>query len=152
MQAPFYESLQAYFDEHKVTKHTPATIRKAVIAIRSSKLPDPAKVPNNGSFFGNPIIDKNHYEHIKAAYKDVVAWEVGKKQYKISAGWLIEKAGFKGYKDTETGMAIWPKQSLVFINEKAHTTADLLDFRQKILDKVQTMFAIMLEQEPELLP
>jgi UDP-N-acetylmuramate dehydrogenase len=71
---------------------------------------------------------------------------------KLSAAWLIEQVGFKGVHDEETGMATWPNQPLVFVNEAAKSTADLIAFRQKILDAVQQRFGITLVQEPELLP
>jgi UDP-N-acetylenolpyruvoylglucosamine reductase len=65
---------------------------------------------------------------------------------------LVEQAGFKDFHDPETGMATWPSQCLVFVNEKASSTADLLKFRQKVTDAVQSKFGVSLEQEPELLP
>jgi UDP-N-acetylmuramate dehydrogenase len=148
---PFYESVQSYFDEHGVTEYTPAALRKAVVAIRSAKLPDPAKVPNTGSFFANPIVDASVFKAIKKKHKEVVAWPHGK-EFKLSAGWLIEAAGFKGKTDRATGMRVSEKQALVIINESAHHTSDLLDFRQKIMDAVQKEFGITLQQEPELVP
>jgi len=71
---------------------------------------------------------------------------------KIPAAWLLERAGFKNFRDAETGMATWPAQPLVFVNEHAQSTADLLKFRQKVLRTVREKFDIALEQEPELLP
>jgi UDP-N-acetylmuramate dehydrogenase len=71
---------------------------------------------------------------------------------KVPAAWLIEQAGFKDYHDEETGMATWPTQPLVLVNERARSTADLLAFRQKILGAVEQKFGIALTQEPELLP
>lgn len=149
---PFYESLQRYLDEHGIHKYTPETIRKAVIDIRRNKLPDPEKVSNNGSFFTNPIIDAAKFQQLQQQYPDIKGWETKAGQVKIAAGWLVEKAGFKGVQDEGTGMATWPNQALVLVNDHARNTADLLAFRQKILDKVQQMFGITLEQEPELLP
>ncbi len=149
---PFYESLQKYLDEKDHKDPTLFQIRKAVIAIRSQKLPDPNKVANNGSFFANPIVDKNHYQHIKSAYKDVKSWEISKDAYKLSAAWLVEKAGFKAKIDPETGMTTWKNQSLVLVNERAKRTADLLKFQDKITEKVHQMFQVSLEREPELLP
>jgi UDP-N-acetylenolpyruvoylglucosamine reductase len=64
----------------------------------------------------------------------------------------VEKAGFKGVRDEQTGMATWPAQALVLVNEHARSTADLLEFRQKIIFKIDELFGIVLEQEPELLP
>lgn len=149
---PFYDSLQRYLDEHGVHKYTPATIRKAVIDIRQNKLPDPEKVSNNGSFFTNPIVDAGKYQQLQQQYPDIKGWETKAGQVKIAAGWLVEKAGFKGVQDEATGMATWPNQALVLVNDHARGTADLLAFKQKILDRVQQMFGIILEQEPELLP
>lgn len=147
---PFYDSLQAYFKEHNITRYTPGIIRSAVIAIRSSKLPDPAVVANNGSFFANPILDVDKLHELLQSYPSVPHWEVSPGKVKIAAGWLIEQVGFKGYHDEETGMATWDKQALVLVNEKARTTVDLLKFKQKIIDAVQQKFQITLEQEPEL--
>ncbi len=149
--APFYESLQKYLTEHKIKDYTPRTIREAVIAIRAIKMPSPDRVANNGSFFTNPIISEKEFEKLRQKYPNIKGWPHGNK-VKISAGWLLEEAGFKGVHDKQTGMATWPAQALVLINEHAKNTADLLAFKQKIQSKVHQMFGIVLEQEPELLP
>jgi UDP-N-acetylmuramate dehydrogenase len=148
---PFYATLQEYLTTHGITPYTAQTVRDAVITIRRSKLPDPAVVANNGSFFHNPIIDQAPFTQLVASYPQIVYWQTDDNHYKISGGWLLEQAGFKGMHDPETGMATWDKQSLVFVNEHARSTADLLRFKQKVLDKVQSMFGITLEQEPELI-
>jgi UDP-N-acetylmuramate dehydrogenase len=149
---PFYETLQAYLDEHGIDKFTPKKIREAVINIRQSKLPDPEKVANNGSFFTNPIIDVAKFSQLRSTYPDIVGWQIKDGHMKVGAGWLVEKAGFKGVHDEQTGMATWPAQALVLVNEHARQTSDLLAFKQKIVDRVQQLFGITLEQEPELLP
>lgn len=148
---PFYESLEKYLAKNKIKDSSPRTIREAVIAIRAIKMPSPAKVANNGSFFTNPIISKEEFEKLQRKYPNIRSWPHGHK-IKISAGWLLEEAGFMGVHDKQTGMATWPAQALVLINEHAKTTADLLSFKQKIQSKVHRMFGIILEQEPELLP
>lgn len=150
-QPPFYQSLERYFADNHITDFSAQTIRDAVIAIRQSKLPDPAKVANNGSFFGNPIIDEGQFVQLRADYPDIPYWRTDM-GFKLSAAWLLDQAGFKDFHDSATGMATWPTQPLVFVNEHAQTTAQLLAFRQKILDAVQQKFDIHLEQEPELLP
>lgn len=150
-QPPFYGSLQKYLDEHGIHDYSPVSLRNAVIDIRSHKLPDPAIIPNNGSFFANPIIDSSTFTQLQADHGDIPHWETDG-GIKLSAAWLIEHAGFKGVRDQETGMMTWPTQPLVFVNEKAQHTADLLTFRQKILDAVQANFGIALNQEPEILP
>ncbi|HVX47771.1 MAG TPA: UDP-N-acetylmuramate dehydrogenase [Candidatus Saccharimonadales bacterium] len=150
---PFYAAVQAYFDKQSVTDYTPAALREAVVAIRSAKLPDPALVHNTGSFFANPIIDEYNLRRMQEAYTSVPYWETEQPgKVKISAAWLIDQAGLKGIHDQATGMATWPTQPLVLINEHAHSTADLLAFKQKIIDTVQKKFGVTLQQEPELLP
>lgn len=151
-QPPYYRSAQQYFDEHHITDPTPQVLRDAVIAIRQAKLPDPAQVANNGSFFANPIIDNTKLQQIEAEYGSVPSWPTDDGRVKIPAAWLLEQAGFKDMHDPETGMGTWPNQPLVLVNEHAQSTAQLLTFRQKILDTVQQKFDITLEQEPELLP
>ena len=150
-EPPFYDALQRYFTEHKITTYTPQVIRDAVIAIRSAKLPDPAVVANNGSFFYNPYISPEKLTQLSVAYPNIMYWPDGDK-VKVSAAWLVEQAGFKGAHDSNTGMGTWEKQPLILVNENAHNTQDLLNFKQKIVDAVKSKFGITLEQEPELLP
>ena len=153
LQPPFYDTLQRYLDEHDIHEFTPAAIREAVIAIRSSRLPDPATVANNGSFFANPIINVDLLTQLLAAYPAIPHWATDDEtKVKIPAAWLVDQAGFKDYHDSETGMATWPPQALVFVNEHAKSTADLLKFKQKVIDAVEAKFHITLVQEPELLP
>lgn len=174
---PFYPALQKYLDEHSISDFTPQTIRQAVIAIRASKLPDPALIANNGSFFANPIISEDAFTQLQADYPDIPHWPAtmpsgnetsgtidapsadssagditSASAVKVPAAWLLEQAGFKDYRDPETGMATWAKQPLVLVNESAKNTADLLTFKQKIIDAVHAKFNITLVQEPELLP
>jgi UDP-N-acetylmuramate dehydrogenase len=149
---PFYSSVQQYFDEHNIHQYTPAVIREAVVAIRSSKLPDPAVIANNGSFFANPVIEEWQLAQLTADYGTVPHWPVDDNHVKIPAAWLLEQSGFKDVHDTETGMATWPTQPLVLVNEHATSCAQLLAFRDKIVKTVQQKFTITLMQEPELLP
>lgn len=151
-QPPFYESLQTYFTEHQVTVFSPSVVREAVIAIRNAKLPDPAVIHNTGSFFANPIVTQLVINDLGFKYGKFPHWSVGGDTYKIPAAWLIQQAGFKDYHDPDTGMGTWPSQPLVLINESAKSTADLLKFKQKIVDAVTAKFNITLSQEPELLP
>ncbi len=148
---PFYGSLQRYLDSKNIRIYTPQAIRQAVIDIRSNKLPGPKKVANNGSFFANPIVSRSKFVAIEASYPGVAHWETDDGKVKISAAWLLESAGFKNYHDKATGMATWSKQPLVLVNEKATSTANLLEFKEKIVDKVKKQFGITLEQEPLLL-
>jgi UDP-N-acetylmuramate dehydrogenase len=152
MQPPFYSSLQDYLSQRNITNYSPQNIRKAVYEIRTSKLPDPAKIANNGSFFANPVIDQDAFNELAARYPDIKHWPTNDGKYKLSAAWLIEKAGFKDMHDHETGMATWFSQPLILVNESAKTTNDLMIFKKKIVDIVQEIFNVTLSQEPELLP
>lgn len=151
---PYYPAVSNYLEQnHPGQAVTPALLREVVIAIRQSKLPDPAKVANNGSFFANPIISDDLLVEVQANYPAIPHWPTEiPGTTKVPAAWLIEQAGFKDFHDSETGMATWPMQPLVLVNESAKSTADLLRFKQKIVDAVQAKFGIALEQEPELLP
>jgi UDP-N-acetylmuramate dehydrogenase len=150
-EPPLYSSVQAYFDEHKIAELTPLTLRQAVIAIRQYKLPDPAVVRNNGSFFANPIITEEQLASLSLDFQNIPHWSANE-GVKLSAAWLIEQAGFKDFHDPITGMSTWPRQPLVLVNEKANSTSDLLDFKEKIVTAVEIKFGVVLEQEPELLP
>ena len=113
-------------------------------------MPDWHKIANNGSFFANPVISKSEHKALIGKFPGLVSWPY-QNGFKLSAGWMLETAGLKGYHDEETGMATSDKTALVFINEHARSTADLLKFKQKIVDKIKNMFGIELEQEPELI-
>jgi len=151
-QPPFYGAVEQYLSSHSITDITPQALRDAVIDIRSHKLPDPAVIANNGSFFSNPIVDDATFNRLAMSYPNLPHWPLDDGRHKLSAAWLIEQAGFKDYHDPETGMATWRNQPLVFVNEHAARTADLLKFKQKILDTIQGKFGVTLLQEPELLP
>lgn len=148
---PFYRSIQAYLDTRGITDYTAERVREAVITVRRAKLPDPMQVANNGSFFANPVVNEEKLQQLLRQYPEMEYWDTAAGHYKLSAAWLIERAGFKDYHDPETGMATWPTQPLVFINERAKSTADLLKFRQKIIDKMTEMYGLDFEQEPELI-
>lgn len=148
---PFYTSVENWLKSRGIKNPTAQQIREAVIDIRTSKLPDPKVVANCGSFFHNPIIDNDKFSELQDQYPDIVSWFTNDGRVKISGAWLLEKLGLKGYKEPNTGMAIWPKQALVLVNEKATSTAALIAFRDAIMTAVQKKFGIKLEQEPELI-
>jgi UDP-N-acetylmuramate dehydrogenase len=160
-QPPYYRDIQAYIDKHHITDITLPKLREIVTEIRKVKLPDPSVVANTGSFFQNPIISREDFDRLvqqhpeieqaPAGWSQPPRWFLDDGQVKIAAGWLVEQAGFKGVHDSETGMATWDKQALVLVNEHAQKTADLLQFKQKIVDAVQTKFGLTLVQEPELI-
>jgi len=147
---PFYESLQAYFDERAISVFTQQTVRDAVVAIRTDKLPDPAVRPSAGSFFKNALVESWKMDELRTQYPDIKAYEMGDGTYKVYTGWLIEKSGFKG--QTLHGMYVNEKNALVLINESASSYADLAAARDEIIGKVRDSFQILIEQEPLEIP
>jgi UDP-N-acetylmuramate dehydrogenase len=145
-QPPFYDSLQKYFDEHDIKTFTPEIVRNAVIEIRKNKLPDPKSLPNSGSFFKNAIIKAHQLDDLKTIDPNIPAYDMKDGHYKIPAGWLIERAGFKG--ELLHGMRVHDKNALILINESATSYNDLAAARDEIISKVRDMFHVEIQQEP----
>ena len=145
-QPPFYDALQTYFEEHTIKLFTGDSVRDAVIAIRTDKLPDPTLRPNTGSFFKNAIIDDWQLPDLQRAYPDMKVFSMGNGTSKIPSGWLIEQAGLKG--QLLHGMRVHDKNALVLINESATGYADLAAARDEVIGAVRDKFRIQIEQEP----
>jgi UDP-N-acetylmuramate dehydrogenase len=145
-QAPFYDAVQSYFDTHNIKLFTSQTVRDAVIAIRTEKLPDPTVRPNTGSFFKNALVDNWRLDELKTAFPDIKVFDMGNGTSKVPTGWLIEKAGLKG--KLLHGMRVHDKNALVLINESASGYADLAAARDEVIGAVRDTFRIQIEQEP----
>jgi len=145
-QPPFYDALQKYFDDHAIAVFTQEVVRNAVIDIRTNKLPDPAVLPNSGSFFKNAIVEQWKVNELKTTYPGMPAYDMGNSTFKVPSGWLIEHAGFKG--QLLHGMRVHDKNCLVLINESASSYDDLARARDEIINGVRDMFGIQIEQEP----
>ncbi len=120
-------------------------IRNKIIEIRKSKLPDPGKLGNAGSFFKNPVVDGKLFLPLKRKYKSIVYFEVGKNKYKISAGWLIENCGYKGKKVGNVGC--YEKQALIIVNYGKATGDEVYKFSKNIQKEVKQKFGILLIPE-----
>ncbi len=119
-------------------------VSDAVMAIRQSKLPDPSEIGNAGSFFKNPVVSAEVVQRIMQTFPDLVSNKSGD-LYKLAAGWLIEKAGWKGYREGHVGC--YEKQALVLVNYGGATGAEILSLSQKIQQSVFDTFGILLEPE-----
>lgn len=148
---PFYKDVERYFTTHNISTSSidAETLRKAIVAIRTHKLPDPSTIANTGSFFKNPLVTQSQFKKLIAHYPLLKAHQTDDGKLKLYAGQLIELAGLKNYHDKETGMATWKNQALVLVNEHAQTTYDLLQFKEKIITSVHAAFGVTLQQEPE---
>ena len=119
-------------------------VSQTIREIRNSKLPDYNFLGNAGSFFKNPEVDKNTFLNLVAKYPDISYFQTDS-GYKISAGWLIEKVGYKGKREGDVGC--YDKQALVLINYGNATGNEILNFAKKIQNEVFEKFDISLEPE-----
>ncbi|MFK8039345.1 MAG: UDP-N-acetylmuramate dehydrogenase [Crocinitomicaceae bacterium] len=140
-----YGAIDEQLKEKNVTRPTIKHISNAVIAIRQSKLPDPALIGNSGSFFKNPIISKHKFEILKADYPDISHYIVDNDHVKIAAGWLIDKAGWKG--KTFENYGVHKNQALVLVNYGGAKGKDILKLSTEILADIKKKYNINLERE-----
>jgi len=124
---------------------TAQEIRNAVMAIRQSKLPDPALLGSAGSFFKNPVVPIEVYHQLAATYNDVPHYEVSDHEVKIPAAWLIEQCGWKGV--SHGGAAVYEKQPLILVNRDHATPADIMELAALIEQSVKEKFGIQLHPE-----
>ncbi|MFV0565591.1 MAG: UDP-N-acetylmuramate dehydrogenase [Flavobacteriaceae bacterium] len=120
-------------------------ISQAVIAIRESKLPNPKIIGNSGSFFKNPVISKTLYTKLLENFNDMPHYPISEAEVKIPAGWLIEKAGFKGKRFGQYG--VHQKQALVLVNYGGAKGEDILNLSTLIQHTVKRLFGIFIEAE-----
>ena len=120
-------------------------IRKAVISIRESKLPDPKVLGNAGSFFMNPVITEQEFNIIRSNYPDVPSYPAPDGMVKVPAGWLIEKTGWKGR--SLGPAAVYEKQALVLVNKGGATGADIKRLADTVIEDVKQKFGITLTTE-----
>ena len=141
----FYGAIEDELKAMEVVNPTIKDISNAVIAIRSKKLPDPNNIGNSGSFFKNPVVSKKTFEKFHKNHPDAPFYELGNKEYKIPAGWLIEQCGFKGKRFGDAG--VHEKQALVLVNYGNAKGEEILELAEKIQETVATNFGIRLTAE-----
>lgn len=132
----------------KVNTPTAKDVSEAVCRLRRRKLPDPAQIGNAGSFFKNPIVSNGQAAKLQAAHPGLPIFKApdGKK---LSAAWLIESCGWKGFREGDAGVS--DKHALVLVNHAKATGAQIWSLAQRIRDSVQEKFGIKLEPEPRIL-
>ena len=129
----------------KIPNPTIKNISNAIVAIRNRKLPNPKEIGNSGSFFKNPIISLEVFNKIKQQYPEVPSYPVSDTEIKIAAGWLIEKAGFKGKSFGNAG--VHNQQALVLVNYGNATGKEIYKIATEIQAKIYSDFKINLEIE-----
>ena len=140
-----YGDVKAILESQNIKNPGIKEVSNAIISIRQSKLPDPKKIGNSGSFFKNPIVSLNQLELIKKKYPNVVNYEINENEFKIAAGWLIERAGWKGKKFNNYG--VHEKQALVLVNYGLANGMEIFELSEKIILDIKDKFGITLERE-----
>ena len=123
------------------------SIRKAIIKIRTEKLPDPKEIGNAGSFFKNPVIPTIEADMLKKQFPDLVSYPAESDMVKLAAGWMIEQCGLKGYTLPNGKAGVHSKQALVIINHGEATSDELVEVSKLVQNKVFEKFDICLEPE-----
>lgn len=141
-----YGPVRQRLTEQGIEHPTPTDVSRAICSIRSEKLPDPAVLGNAGSFFKNPLVSAAIVAQIKAQHPDVVAYAQADGQMKLAAGWLIERAGWKGFREADAG--VHKLQALVLVNYGTATGLQLFDLAQRIQKDIAERFNVDLEMEP----
>ncbi|MCK1794380.1 UDP-N-acetylmuramate dehydrogenase [Pseudomonas violetae] len=141
-----YGPVRQRLTEQGIDRPTASDVSQAICSIRSEKLPDPAVLGNAGSFFKNPLVPAALVTRLKAEFPDLVAYAQPDGQMKLAAGWLIERAGWKGFREADAG--VHKLQALVLVNYGAATGLQLLDLAQRIQQDIWQRFEVELEMEP----
>lgn len=144
-----YPALTQWLKEHEL-QAVPKTLYQAVCSLRRSKLPDPKRIPNAGSFFKNPVISLAACDAIQKGFADIPCYDAGEGHKKLAAGWMIEKAGWRGRDCDSTGMH--RDQALVLVNPAKAKGEQVLRVANAVADSVHAMFNIRLEIEPRIYP
>jgi UDP-N-acetylmuramate dehydrogenase len=129
-----------------VDKPAPFHVAEAVVHLRTSKLPDPAVIGNAGSFFKNPIVDAALADALKREHPALPAWPQPDGRCKVSAAWMIETAGFKGFREGDAGIS--NRHALVLVNHGKATGQQLWALAQQVMLGVRERFGVTLEPEP----
>lgn len=149
-QPPYYQAVQAELTARGIARPTPMDLRQIVSQIRAHKLPDPAKLPNSGSFFKNAIISTYQFQQLQSEYPSIPHYPAGSDSVKVPTGWLIEQTGLKG--QTIDGIHIHDHNALVLINRSATSYQQLAHARDQVTSAVRDRFGITIYPEPLEIP
>ncbi len=140
-----YGAIREKLKEKDISEPTISEISKVVIEIRNSKLPDPTRLANAGSFFKNPVVNTEVFENLKETHPSIPGYPVDEEHVKVPAGWLIEQAGWKGKVVGNVGT--YRQQALVIVNHGRASGREILQLSEKIQQSVKEKFDIALVPE-----
>jgi UDP-N-acetylmuramate dehydrogenase len=129
-----------------VDKPAPFHVAEAVVHLRTKKLPDPSVIGNAGSFFKNPIVEAALADALQREHPGLAVWPQPDGRCKVSAAWLIEAAGFKGFREGDAGIS--NRHALVLVNHGNATGPQLWALAQQVMRGVREKFGVSLEPEP----
>ena len=139
-----YGNIKEYLEKNNISSPTLTNVAKAIKTIRSEKLPEVGVIGSVGSFFQNPIVCQDVYQSLKERFPEMPSYH-NEKGVKIPAGWLIDKAGWKGHKENHVG--VWDKQALVLVHYGGGTPKEILTLMNKVQDSVKEKFGIEIKPE-----
>jgi UDP-N-acetylmuramate dehydrogenase len=145
-----YGAIEQELEKMGIKELSIKAISDAVISIRSSKLPNPAEIGNAGSFFKNPTVTKEQFQHLQSKFQSIAGYENINGSVKLAAGWLIEQCGpiaatWKGFRRGDAGCHA--RQALVLVNYGKATGKEIYNLSEEILQSVKEKFNIALERE-----
>jgi len=141
-----HSALQNRIQDQRIERPDAQQMIDLICAIRRSKLPDPTRIGNAGSFFTNPLVDAAQHRALKSRFPALVSHAHAANGYKLAAGWMIEHCGWKGYR--ENGVGVHPEQALVLVNQGTGSGESLMALANKIKASVLATFGVRLEIEP----
>jgi UDP-N-acetylmuramate dehydrogenase len=140
-----YGTIGRFLENKGISNPTIQDVSQAVISIRQSKLPDPKKIGNSGSFFKNPELPAERFVQIQERFPHIVSYPLADGRVKVPAGWLIDQCGFKGIRHGNTGC--YENQALVLVNYGDATGTEISAFSQKVQSTVFKKFGIRIRPE-----
>ena len=140
-----YGAIREELEKHNVKDLSLRAVSDAVIRIRSSKLPDPARIGNAGSFFKNPTVSKEEFERLHQQFEKIVGYTNVDGSVKLAAGWLIEQCSWKGFRRGDAGCH--EHQALVLVNYGNATGKEIYTLSEEIQHSVKEKFGVQLERE-----
>ena len=140
-----YGNIKAHLEQNGIENPTLQQLHDAICAIRDAKLPDVKQIGSAGSFFKNPVISIEQFETLQQQYPDMPHYPDAKGMVKVPAGWLIEQAGWKGWRDEHVG--VYEKQALVLVHYGGGIGKDIVELAQKIQTSVCNKYGIMITLE-----
>ena len=145
-----YPALRDALATHTLESITPQQVSQVICEIRRNKLPEPAQIPNVGSFFKNPVIPATQYESLRANHPQLVAYPVDDQQVKLAAAWLIDNAGWRG--QVCGPVAVHGQQALVLTNPGHAKGHEVVALAERIQLSVFEKYGVALEPEPRFYP